>query len=195
MDKGAAGIAGTITGPEQARTSKKSEVWGWVRFIIYLGIAYFLITHIIGLSRVSGHSMQPSLNNSDILLINRLSVYTGSPHYGDVVVVKSHKLSYELIKRVIGVEGDRVAIQDGVVYKNGQPLPELYTAGVPDDMPEVLVGENEVFVMGDNRTPGESLDSRSSELGLIEKKEIKGYALMKLIPWSAIAKPLKHMSE
>ncbi|WP_138495650.1 signal peptidase I [Paenibacillus pinistramenti] len=191
MEKATAGAAGTITGPEQTRASKKSEVWGWVRFVIYLGIIYFLITHVVGLSRVSGHSMQPTLNSSDILLINKLSVYTGKPEYGDVVIVKSHKLSYELIKRVIGVEGDRIVIQGGVVYKNGEALPELYTSGMPDDMPEVLVGKHEVFVMGDNRTPGESLDSRSSELGLVQTSEIKGYTIMKLIPWSAIAKPLK----
>ncbi|ANS76632.1 hypothetical protein AWM70_20305 [Paenibacillus yonginensis] len=191
MEKAAAGVPGTVTSPEQIKARRKSEVWGWIRFVIYLGVAYLLIMHMIGLSRVSGHSMQPTLNNRDILLINKLSIYTGRPHYGDVVVIQSHKLSYELIKRVIGVEGDRIAIQDGIVYRNGQSLPELYTAGVPDDMPEVLVGKDEVFVMGDNRTPGESLDSRSSELGLVEKKEIKGYALMKLIPWSAIAKPLK----
>lgn len=170
---------------------KKSELWSWVRFFVYLAVAYFLVVHIVGLSRVSGQSMQPSLQSSNLLLINKLSLYTSSPRYGDVVIVKSPKLSYELIKRVIGVEGDKVAIRDGAVYVNGTELTELYSMGVPDDMPEVAVGKHEVFVMGDNRTPGESLDSRSPDLGLIDTKDIKGYALMKLIPWSAIAKPLK----
>lgn len=181
-----------ITEPEAVKEPKqKSEFWGWIRFILYLVIAYVVVTHTVGLSRVSGHSMQPSLQSSDLLLINKASVYFGSPEYGDVVLVKSHKLSYELVKRVIGVEGDRVEIKDGIVYVNGNMLAELYTIGVPDDMPEVTVGKHEVFVMGDNRTPGESLDSRSPDLGVVKVSEIKGYALMRLIPWSAIAKPLK----
>jgi signal peptidase I len=175
---------------EQPVVQKKSEFWSWVRFSLYMAITCFVVTHVVGISQVSGHSMLPTLNSSDVLLINKFSAYAGAPKYGDIVVVKSHKLSYELVKRVIGTQGDHVAIQDGAVYLNGQVLPELYTYGVPDDMPEVTVGKHEVFVLGDNRLPGESLDSRSDELGLIQTDEIKGYALLKLYPWSAIAKPL-----
>ena len=172
------------------REKKSSEFWGWVRFIIGLGVAYFLVMHLIGLTRVSGDSMNPSLKSSNILLINKWSTYWDSPAYGDVVVIRSPKLSYDIVKRVIAVSGDRVRIEDGEVYVNDNPLAELYCFGVADPMAEVSVGKSEVFVLGDNRTPGESLDSRSLELGLIAEKDIKGYALFRLIPWGGIPKPI-----
>lgn len=170
--------------------SRKSEFWSWIRFIVYLGAAYFLIMHAIGLTKVSGDSMVPSLNNGNILLINKVSTYIGKPVYGDVVVVHSPKLPYDIVKRIIAVEGDKVAIAGGYIYVNGKELIEIYAYGEPEDMAEKVVGKGELFVLGDNRTPGESLDSRSEQLGLVHTDEVKGYALIKLIPFEKINKPL-----
>lgn len=174
----------------QPIAKKKSEVWGWIRFFIYLAIAYLLIMNTIGLTKVSGNSMLPTLHNKNIVLVNKLSAHFGSPKYGDVVVIHSPKLAYDIVKRVIAVEGDVVAIFGGVVYVNGIELTELYSYGTSDDMAEIQVGSGELFVLGDNRTPGESLDSRSTELGLVHKDELKGYLLLKIVPWGGIAKPL-----
>ncbi|WP_249900378.1 signal peptidase I [Paenibacillus sp. PK3_47] len=169
----------------------KSGFWGWVRFLAVLGISCFLIFHSIGLTRISGNSMNPSLNNGNVLLVNKWPLYTGSPGFGDVVVIRTPQLPYDIIKRVIGTEGDTVAIKDGTVLVNGHDFPELYAYGIPEDMDEVYVGAGEVFVLGDNRTPGESLDSRSPELGLVPEEYITGYGFIKLIPWGAIARPLE----
>lgn len=177
--------------PHPSAPGARSEFWGWVRFLAGLGIACFLILHIIGLTRVSGNSMNPSLNNGNVLLVNKWSTYFGAPEFGDVVIIHSPRLSYDIVKRVIGTNGDRIAITDGTVLVNGNEIPELYALGIPEDMEEVYVGAGEVFVLGDNRTPGESLDSRSSELGLVPEENITGYALIKLIPWGGIAKPLE----
>lgn len=163
---------------------------GWIRYIAGLALALFLLTHAGGLSRVSGESMLPSLNHTDILLINKLSTYIGKPKYGDVVVIRSESLGYSLVKRVIAAEGDSVAISDGIVYVNHNPLTELYSIGTPADMAPQQIAAGYVFVLGDNRDTGASFDSRSSQLGQIPVSHITGYALVKLWPWGAIASPL-----
>lgn len=177
--------------PPPSAPGTQSEFWGWVRFLAGLGVACLLILNIIGLTRVSGNSMNPSLNSGNVLLVNKWSSHFGSPEFGDVVIIHSPRLSYDIVKRVMGVSGDRIAIKDGSVLVNGNEILELYAFGIPEDMDEVYVGAGEVFVLGDNRTPGESLDSRSSELGLVPEENIKGYAWIKLIPWGSIAKPLE----
>jgi len=172
-------------------SKKKNSVWGWVRFVLIVGVAFILINNLTGIVRVSGNSMNPTLQSGNILLINKLSLFFGMPKYGDVVVVKEDRLGYSIVKRVIAVEGDRVAIVDGITYVNGSPLVELYTYGKSEDMKEMTVGINELFVAGDNRNLGESLDSRDPQLGPVHIRDIRGYAAVSLWPMHRIAKPLK----
>ncbi|OXM14337.1 signal peptidase I [Paenibacillus herberti] len=170
--------------------TRRSKLIGWIRYIIGLALAMFILTNAAGLSRVSGESMLPSLSSGDILLINKLSLYIDKPEYGDVVVIGSEALGYSLVKRVIATEGDSVSISDGVAYVNGSPLSELYSIGKSEDIGSQEVAEGHVFVLGDNRDLGASLDSRSPELGQVLVEDIQGYALIKLLPWGAIAAPL-----
>ncbi|CDN43005.1 signal peptidase I [Paenibacillus sp. P22] len=174
-----------------AKPARKSELIGWIRYIILLALGLFLLTHTIGLDRVNGHSMAPTLGDGNILLINKVSTYFAKPDAGDVVIVDSAALGYSIVKRVIATEGDHVAIHEGIVYVNGKSLPEMYTTGKAMDMEETAVQPGCVFVLGDNRDPGESLDSRSAELGQVPVKEVKGYALVSLLPWKGIAGPLE----
>ncbi|WP_449538423.1 S26 family signal peptidase [Ferdinandcohnia sp. Marseille-Q9671] len=67
-----------------------------------------------------------------------------------------------------------------MVFVNGEPIEENYTIGSSTDMPAILVEEGSYFVMGDNRTPGESLDSRSTDIGLIPATQIKGEAFFSI---------------
>ncbi|MBC8080962.1 MAG: signal peptidase I [Gorillibacterium sp.] len=170
---------------------KKNGVWGWIRFILILGVVFILINNLTSLMKVSGNSMNPTLQSGNILFINKLSLFLGVPKYGDVVVIDADRLGYSLVKRVIAVEGDRVAIRDGVTYVNGSPLLELYTNGKSEDMEEKIVGINEVFVIGDNRNLGESLDSRDPRLGPVHISDINGYASFSLWPMHGISKPLE----
>jgi signal peptidase I len=176
---------------ETTEVAKKSAFWEWVRFIIFIAIAYFVLTHTIGLTKVSGNSMNPSLSDGSIVLVNKLSNYVGNPKYGDVVIIHDAGIGYDIIKRVIAVGGDTVSITNGTVYVNRVPLPELYTTGQANDMKETFVEANKIFVVGDNRTPGESLDSREARIGTIPVQEISGYAIVSLAPFYKIAKPLK----
>ena len=91
-----------------------------------------------------------------------------------------------LIKRVIGVENDVMSIYDGNVYRNGVQLEEDYTLEgyTTGELYDYVVPENEVFVMGDNRSV--SLDSRSAEVGAVSEDDIIGKAFFRLYPFSEI---------
>jgi signal peptidase I len=171
-------------------SKKNSEVWGWIRFVLLLGLAFILINNMIGLTKVSGNSMNPSLQNGNILLMNKIPLFYSSPKYGDVVVIKDQRLGFSIIKRVIGVPGDHVLIANGIIYINGNPLPELYTVGKSEDMGEQIVENGQLFVVGDNRNLGESKDSRDPSLGQVQLKDVKGYAAISLLPMHRISKPL-----
>lgn len=95
--------------------------------------------------------------------------------------------SSRLVKRVVGIEGDEVDIKDGYVYINGKKLDEAYVKGVT--LPEefklpVKVGENKLFVLGDNREV--SKDSR--KFGLIDCKQVEGKAIYRIYPFDKIGK-------
>lgn len=171
------------------KKSLKKEIIDWVKFSIILAIAYIIISNTAGLTLVSGFSMEPTLRDKSLLFVNKLSVHISEPEYGDVVVVQQK--GYDIIKRVVGISGDTVKIEKGIVYVNGTPLPEVYTLGKANDMKEITVGEDKVFIMGDNRTPGESLDSRDPSIGPVSVKKIKGYAEVSLFPMYRIMKPLQ----
>ena len=173
--------------PKQSRI--RSEITGWIKFLSLLVLAYFIIGNTVGLTVVSGNSMNSTISSGSLLLINKMSTYFSKPNFGDVVIV--HESGYDIIKRVIGVSGDKVAIKNGIVYVNESPLPEIYTLGKAHDMPEVKVEIGKVFIMGDNRTPGESLDSRDPTIGQVSAKRIKGYALFSIKPAYRIMKPIK----
>lgn len=136
-------------------------------------------------------SMLPTLEDGDYLIINKLSYLNSDhPNRGDIVVFKAevsdgnnieNKL---LVKRVIGIEGDLIMIQQGKVYLNGELIGEpylkdYYTEG---NVEEYRIPENEVFVMGDNREV--SYDSRAEGLGTISEECIIGRVLVRLFPFS-----------
>lgn len=136
---------------------------------------------------VSGPSMKMTLLDGDyLLLINNL--FYGEPERGDIVVVS--KQSYDngkpIVKRVIATEGQIVDMdfRNGIVYVDGLPLEEDYI-NTPTNLDEgasfpQIVEENCVFVMGDNRN--HSKDSRSLEIGQVDKREILGKVKILLLP-------------
>lgn len=134
--------------------------------------------------------MNPTIQDNSLLLMNKFSTKFGKPNHGDVIVVHEEK-GFDIIKRIIGLPGDTVCIKDGIVYVNEIPLPEIYTYGKSNDILPVKVEENKLFIMGDNRTPGESLDSRDPNIGTVPISSIKGYAVVSVSPFYKIMKPLK----
>lgn len=127
--------------------------------------------------QVDGASMNPTFEDGDRLIVNRLAYRLGDPKPGDVVVFDRAN-GRDLLKRVVAVGGQRLSISGGVVYRDGVPLDEPYIAAPPADYPEVLIPEGHVFLMGDNRN--NSLDSRS--FGAVPASSIVGRADLRYLP-------------
>jgi signal peptidase I len=141
-------------------------------------VLYFGINAVSARVRVDGFSMNPSLDNGEYILVNKLAYRLGEPARGDIVVF-SFPLdpAQDLIKRVIGLPGETVSIQNGQVTVNGVPLNEPYIAASPIYNGTWVVTDGQLFVLGDNRN--ESKDSH--EWGLLPFENIIGKAV--LIYW------------
>lgn len=128
---------------------------------ILLAVVLFLVINAISARiRVDGNSMEPSFHNGNYVIVNRMAYRWGEISRGDVIVFPSPENHDEdLIKRVIGLPGDRVRIQDGFLYVNDVRIDEPYIrAPMASDLREVRVPQGRVYVMGDNRN--NSSDSR-----------------------------------
>ena len=143
------------------------------------GVFYLVISLLTARVVVEGPSMRPTLLSGEWIVVNRLTYKVGAPQRGDVVVFlpPTNAQTDDLIKRVIGLPGETVEVRDGSVWINGARLKEIYTSGTTYPDHKWQLGENDLFVMGDNRPI--SLDSRS--FGPINLSEVVGKAW--LIYW------------
>lgn len=166
--------------PAGSRPKSRTLVFSWIRDVsLALAIALVVILFIYQPVQVEGTSMMPSLEDRERIFISKFVYRLGIEEIrrGDTVVFHfpvDPRKSY--IKRVIGVPGDRVRIQDGVVYVNGEPLQEEYLpAGYRDHsfMEEVHVPPGRYFVLGDHRAS--SNDSR--HWGFLPRGNIYGKAV------------------
>jgi signal peptidase I len=120
--------------------------------VILALILFFSINAVSDRVRVENISMQPTLYQGEFLLVNKLAYKLGSPHIGDIIIFPYPGDPQEkFIKRVIGLPGDVVKIQDGVVYINDQALIEPYISQPPNYNGTWTVPQNSLFVLGDNR--------------------------------------------
>lgn len=130
-----------------------------------------------------GNSMHPTLENGQVILVDRFLFKLSSPKRNDVVCFypKGNENSHIYIKRVIGLPGETVQIKDGYVYIDGTRLleddsfDEILDAGLFEV--EFKMGENEYFVLGDNRNNSE--DSRIGNIGAVNKDTMVGKAWFK----------------
>lgn len=159
--------------------------------VVVFAVSIFLFVYLLVLQphKIKGESMEPNFHNGEYLLTDKVSYRIGDPKRGDVIVFKappSHK--DEFIKRILGLPGDTVKVENGTLYINGHEVHESY---LPSDFKtrsksfaqegkELVVPDNSYFVMGDNRD--RSLDSR--DLGFIERKYITGRAWIMYWPLS-----------
>lgn len=163
------------------------EIISWIKLVITAFIiAFILKTFIFQIAYVKGPSMEPTLHEGEILIVSKLSYRIGEPKRSDIVVLNDNLEHKDLIKRVIGLPGERINIKDGLVYIDGNILVEEYIQ-VPtyeNEFEESIVPDSKYFVLGDNRL--ESRDSRSSSLGFIDRKNIMGKAVFRLWPLNKI---------
>lgn len=168
-----------------------ATVKAWIKDILIAVAIAVLITQFIKPTIVKEHSMEPTLQENDYIFLSRQSYLVGSPSPGDIIVFHS-QLTTEtgkkklLIKRIVGIGGDTITIEDGKVYRNGELLDESYileqyTSQIVED---AIIPEGKLFVMGDNRQ--NSADSRFPEVGLIDEKDVLGKAVFRLFPFQKI---------
>lgn len=155
--------------------------------ILAFCIAFFF-NHFIGThTTVEGSSMETSLHNEDCLLIDKLTYRFKEPNRFDIIVFPYDETTY-YIKRIIGMPGERIKISEGNIYINDNLLEEEYgnqkikDAGIASQ--ELLLGNDEYFVLGDNRN--QSKDSRFKDVGFIKRDKIIGKAFGRIYPFQDI---------
>lgn len=128
---------------------------------IILSVALFLaINALTARVLVDGYSMQPTLQDGEYILVNKISFRNKLPEYGDIIVFHFPiDPGQDFIKRVIGLPGDKIEIGQGEVRVNGQLLQEPYIAAAPQYVGTWQVPQEQIFVLGDNRN--NSSDSHS----------------------------------
>lgn len=161
------------------------EKVNWGRFALdiietlVLAVVLFIgINAVSARVRVDGFSMRPTLENGEFVLVNKTSYRFSEMERGDIIVFHFPlNPEEELIKRVIGLPGDRVMVENSQVYVNGQILNEPYIAQAPIYTGEWTVLDGQLFVLGDNRN--NSNDSK--DWGLLPAENVVGKAI--LIYW------------
>lgn len=168
---------------------KIKKVFGFSIYILII-LLLTLIIKAVGFQRtiVSGDSMESTLSDGDSLLVEKISYRFSDPKRFDIIVFPysvPEKVYY--VKRVIGLPGETVEIREGVLLIDSHVLPYRYNRDFIIDpglaSTEITLGENEYFVMGDN--VNESVDSRSPDVGNIEREKIIGRVFLRIRPFDS----------
>ena len=146
-------------------------------YVIIIGVALLIKEFVFTLIIVNGDSMNPTLEDNDIMFLDKFSYHFNDIERFDIVVCRD--VDGYLIKRVIGLPGDVIYTKDNIIYVNDEVLDEEFSHGITNDFSMIKVREDEYFVMGDNREV--SLDSR--KLGTFSKKDILGKTNYVLFPF------------
>lgn len=161
------------------------EIIEWTLTIVIPVVAALLIhQYLFTFARVDGDSMLDTLHENNIMGVSRLHYRLNEPQRGEIITCNYPGEGNKLfVKRIIGLPGETVELRAGTVYINGEPIDEPYLTRVSgDDFGPYLVGEDEVFVMGDNRPV--SRDSRS--VGAISLDDLYGRVLFVAYPFNEI---------
>ena len=169
------------------------EIFIWVAQIAaVIFLAYFIVYYCVEKTDVIGSSMDTTLATNEPIIINKFAYRVSEPKRFDVIVFKQsgREHSFYNIKRIIGLPGETIFMMDGDIYINGGVVEDIVTVepminyGLAGE--EVLLEDNEYFVLGDNRNNSE--DSRFASIGNITKDEIIGKASIRLSPFNFISK-------
>ncbi len=183
------------TGENAMKNILKEILSTSVYLLVVLCVAYLIVTYIGQRTQVSGSSMESTLSDADHLIVDKITYRFQDPERFDIIVFpfQYDKETY-YIKRIIGMPGETVRIDvEGNIYIDGELLEEEYGREIiqnPGRATEaILLGEDEYFVLGDNRN--NSSDSRDPSVGNIHRNDIIGRAFIRIWPLSKFG-VLKH---
>lgn len=166
-----------------------------IYLLLVFRAAYLIVTYVGQRTQVSGSSMETTLSDGDHLIVDKISYRFEDPERFDIIVFPyQYDTDTYYIKRIIGMPGETVQIDDsGNIYVDGELLEEAYGREVIQNPGRandpILLGDDEYFVMGDNRN--NSSDSRDPSVGNIHRKDIIGRAFIRIWPSSKFG-ILKH---
>ena len=168
---------------QRKKEYRRRETRGWVfSLVIAIVIALTLRFFVFEFIRVDGRSMEPTLYSDEYVFMEKVTYWFREPELGDIIICDFPGRTETFVKRVIGEEGDVLEITDGILYINGEANYDYFSDYIDSVMAPVVVPEDSVFVMGDNRN--NSSDSRV--VGAITYDKILGKAVFVLWPLDQI---------
>ena len=181
---------------EKKEKSTAQNILGTIAYIIGVCVFVFLILHFVGQRTVvNGSSMDTTLANGQNLVMDKLSYRFHDPERYDIIVFPyQYEEDTYYIKRIIGLPGETVQVKDGAVYINDELLESDIYGREPMNDPgiaaePITLGEDEYFVLGDNRN--NSSDSRSPSVGVLHREDLIGRAWVRIYPFSKMG-VIKH---
>ncbi len=165
----------------------KEKVRVILPYIIIIVTVLFIKAFIVTPIKVNGESMQPTLHEGDIMILNETAYYFSEPKRFDIVVVNMP--NEYLIKRVIGLPGEHIEYIDNILYVDGKKVKENFKHGKTENfniekLGSTTIPDNCYLVLGDNRE--NSLDSR--ELGFIKEEQLLGKTSLIILPFNRVGK-------
>ena len=166
-----------------------------VEWVLVIGVAILLAliirNFVFRVTRVTGYSMNPTLNHGDILILNRFSYLFSSPKVGDIVAFPYPAGPDEFfIKRVVASSGDEVDLLYNRFYVNGTPLDDSFSEAnviaTGNVQFPITVQDGYFFVLGDNRNA--SKDSRYNSVGNINGNDMMGRSLIRVWPFASFGR-------
>ncbi len=163
----------------------KDKVKVLLPYIIIILVVLFIKAFIVTPIKVNGESMYPTLEEGDIMILNKTAYYFNKPERFDIVVVNMP--DEYLIKRVIGLPGEHIEYKNNTLYVDGKKVKENFKHGVTanfniEELGSDTIPLNTYLVLGDNRE--NSLDSR--ELGFIREDQLLGRTSLIILPFNRI---------
>ena len=142
-----------------------------LRGVILASIIYLIQSQVFIPFRTTGVSMEPTLPNGKLIFVSALAYRKSKPQRGDIVVIRLAGRKVSLVKRIVGLPGEKLTMKNGILYLNGEQQNEAYISNKGDlNIKEQSIGENEYFIIGDNRL----LPPRNMVFGKVQKHRIIG---------------------